>query len=1090
MPNLKLFESNRLEILADLLSDVLRRPLPCALEPEIIVVQSRGMDRWISTEIARRIGICANLRFPFPNAFVSDVFQKLFPGFREPSPFDPGIMTWKIMELLPACIAVPAFEAVRNYLDEPVRPIRLFQLCERIADLFDQYLLFRPEMILAWEQGEDGGWQAALWRELVKRKTGEHRATLRMALLEALDRMTGRMDILPARISVFGISALPQFHMDVLTAISRVSEVNLFLMNPCREYWGDIVSGWEMKRFMDREAPHDRSAEDLHLEKGNSLLASMGTLGRDFFDIVRQVDWEELQHFQDPGEKSLLACIQSDVLSLRERGRVQGTKKCITRDDTSVQIHVCHGPMREIEILRDALLDMFDKDPSLLPKDVLVMTPNIEAYAPYIQAVFDVPGDDPTRLPFSIADRGIRQESEMIEVFLSLLDLPGSRLTASEVVGLLEAQVVRERFGLSESDLEVVRRWISETGIRWGIDEETRRQLNLPAFPENTWKAGLERLLLGYALPAKEEAMFEGILAYDHVEGDAALVLGKLVHFCRVLFDLASTLDRSRTLKEWGGALAGLLNDFFSPDEKTENELLLLQGVLADMAEMEDVWGIGQDVDFEVVQWYLKRRLETQSLGFGFISGGITFCAMLPMRSIPFKVICLAGMDGNSYPRESHPLSFDLMAQRPRRGDRSRRDDDRYLFLEAILSARERLYISYVGQSIQDNSAIPPSVLVSELMDYIEQAFETPAENIFDHVVTKHRLQAFSPDYFQADGKLFSYSESNRRAAEYILKKQRHYPAPFISTGLPAPEEEWKKVNLLQLQSFFSNPSKFLLNKRLGIFLEERTAILEDRECFEMDRLDKYLLEKALVEKEFSGYSLKDFYPIAKALGKLPHGIVGACTYDNLCLGVERFVEKTKRYLSASPFVAWDMDVDISGFRVTGKVQSIYPQGFIQYRYARVRPQDRLNIWLYHLLLNIVQPDGFTGTSLLVGLDPRTKDPTWSAWEFGPVRESEHILSGLLGAYWAGLTRPLRFFPKTSWKYAEECAARGKSDEVALLSSLKVWLGDEFSPSGGEGDDPYYNLCFRGGDPLDVEFRQTAREVFGPLLAHQRDVVP
>ncbi|MCD6298135.1 MAG: exodeoxyribonuclease V subunit gamma, partial [Deltaproteobacteria bacterium] len=892
MPGLKLFTSNRLEILADKLAELLSQPLASPLDAEVIVVQSRGMERWVSMQLASRQGICANLRFPFPNSFVQDVFKRVLSDLPERSPFDPEIITWRIMKLLPSCIARPGFEDPGAYLKDDGDRLKRLQLSERIADTIDQYLLFRPQMIFDWEKGKENHWQAQIFRELIKECGKGHRAALGKELLKAIKGSPSRLNGLPERVAVFGISALPRFHIQIFSAISLFTEVNLFLMNPCREYWGDIVSEWEMKRKMFVKGGKDLTLEELHLEKGNSLLGSMGALGRDFFDLINETDVEEFACFEDHNEDNLLSFIKSDILNLRDAEQRSDNKKVVDEKDASVQVHSCHSPMREMEVLNDRLLDMFEKDPDLSPEDVLVMTPDIEEYTPYIRAVFDVPADDKRKIPFTIADRSVRRESEIIDTFLAILDLSGSRFVASQVMAVLESPAVRRRFDIEEAHLDLVQRWVLDTRIRWGIDGQSRADMGLPCFSENTWRAGLARLLLGYAMPGRDENMFCGILPYDYLEGSDAPVLGRFTEFIELLIRHVTSLGSPRTLSEWARTLRELLEDFFMPDETTEREMQVIRGILSDLAGIKEITAFDEKIDINVIKWHLGHCLEREGFGSGFISGGVTFCAMLPMRSIPFKVICLVGMNNDAYPRQSKPLSFDLMAQKPQKGDRSRRDDDRYLFLEVILSTRKTLYISHVGQGIRDNSLVPPSVLVSELLDYIDQGFEIPGKSILASIVTKHRLQPFSPEYFKKNEELFSYSRENLRIAQGMMEDRRE-PVPFISRVLSnlAPEE-WKTVDLGDLCTFFGNPAKFLLERRLRVYLGERASILKEREAFDINGIEKYLLEEHLMKLRLKGRNLKDLLPSTRAGGLLPHGTVGECTYEVISSGVEGFVEK------------------------------------------------------------------------------------------------------------------------------------------------------------------------------------------------------
>ncbi len=1077
-----------MEVLVRALAEALETPLTSPLKSEIIVVQSRGMERWLSMELARYHGIVANCTFPFPNAFVLDLFRQVVDEASERSPFDPDILTWRVMTRLSDLISEPGFENIRSYVCEEGALLKRFQLSDRLADLFDQYLLFRPEMIDLWEKGQGSHWQAVLWRELVRGHEGEHRA----ALAEAFQRRIGAMKTVPEdfpeRVSVFGISALPRFHVRILAGLSRFTDINLFLMNPCREYWGDILSGWEIGRARAGEKSACAAEEDLHLEKGNSLLASMGTLGRNFFQVIQDLECEEFSSFVDPGEKTLLACLQSDILNLIERGRDGEVKKALSRDDGSLQVHACHSPMREMEVLQDQLLDFFERYKNLTPGDILVMCPDIEAYTPYIQAVFDIPREDPRWMPFSVADRSMRHESGIIQAFMAILDLPGGRYGASRVLDILECPAVQLCFDISEQDLDLIRQWVEETGIRWGIDEKTREDLGLPAFRENTWAAGLERILLGYALPGKDEKMFGGLLPYDHIEGAQTRVLGAFLDFANRLFKGVTALGTPRSPAEWSRTLLTILDTFFSASEDSERDIQAVRDVINALGETaaSTSFEFREDVDLPLITWHLGRCFERQGFGFGFLTGGLTFCAMLPMRSIPFKVVVLVGINGDAYPRQSRTLGFDLMARCPRPGDRSRRDDDRYLFLEALLSAREVFYVSYVGQDIEDNTPIPPSVLVSEILDYLDEGFEREGHSPLEHVVTRHRLQAFNPEYFKKNRAFFSYSRENCEAARRLFSPSRK-DFPFISEGLSEPEETWKQVDLEDLARFYVNPAKYLLTRRLDIQLGERASILEEREAFEIRGLERYLLENRLAGKKLEGRDLLDLLPSVRASGTLPHGSVGDAVYEGMVRGIEIFANKLGPLRAGEALDPIELDVSVSGFRLTGRIEPLYRKKLLQYRYARLRPGDLLRLWIYHLGLNLAGDANDAKTSVIAGLDPgNRKEASWIAWGFEKVEKGEEVLSLLLDTYWKGLMHPLHFFPDTAWVLASEVVEKKKSTHEAFGKVKKAWQGGDYNR--GEGENAYYRLCFRDKDPIDSEFERLAMMIFRPLLERRKKV--
>ncbi|GBC62010.1 exodeoxyribonuclease V subunit gamma [Desulfonema ishimotonii] len=1082
MKRFHLFTGNRMEKLVGMLGDVLSAPPASPMTSEVVVVQSKGMERWLSMSLARRHGICANIRFPFPNAFVyDDIFRKLLPDLPEISPFDPGVMVWKIMKILPGVISEPGFPQLKNYLGDGRSDLKLYQLATRIADTFDQYLLFRPEMILDWEAGrQEDGWQSALWRELAKGNESRHRAALGRALLDALRSGPELVEALPDRICVFGISTLPEFHIRVLDALSDYREVSLFLMNPCADYWGDLLSGREKRRIIRRGDEKGLPEEDLYLGTGNSFLAAMGMMGRDFFDLINEYFTKEQADFESPGEATLLASIQSDILNRRERPSESVPRKTISPDDTSVVIHTCHSPMREAEVLRDHLLALFEADPTLRPGDVLVMTPDIEACAPYILAVFDRPGDDPRRIPFSIADRGIRMESRIIDTFLNILDLSGSRFGAAQVLAVLESPPVCRKFGLTGGDLETVRHWVRETRIRWGADGRSRARMGLPEIWENTWRAGLDRLLLGYAMTGENEILFRGVLPYDRVEGGEAAVLGQFAEFADRLFFRVGRLSRSRTPGKWAAEMTLILEEFFQPDEATEGEFQIVRDTLRKMGENARLAGFDGRPEIGVIRCHLAEQLRHDLFGFGFITGGVTFCAMLPMRSIPFRVICLMGISSDDYPRQTRSPGFDLMAGNYRPGDRSRRNDDRYLFLEAILSAREKLCISYVGQSIRDNSAIPPSVLVSDLTDYIVKGFALPEGDILkDHILTVHRLQAFSPAYFggpDGNGRLFSYSEENCRAARR-LAEPRKVRAPFFSGELPEPDAAWKSPDLRDLTAFFSHPARFLLTRRLEVWLEEEDGTIEERELFDVSGLDKYRLAGYLVEKRLGGRNLQALLPARQKAGELPHGTVGTCAYEQLCREADGFARRIAPHVADDPLAPADVTLDLNGFRISGRITGLYPRHRVCFRCAKVKPGDSLTAWIGHLALNCSATGDLPRHTLLAGTD--------GIWEFPPVENAGDVLETLLGIYWQGLKAPLPFFPLTSWAFAEQLIGKGKTPEEALGAARTQWAGGYYS---GEAEDPYLDRCFGHTDPLDQMFCTLAAEILEPLLACRKKV--
>ena len=1079
---LQLHTSNRLEILAAELTKLLARPLSAALKPEIVVVQSLGIARWLTQQLATRQSICANITFLFPQKFVAGLFDEALPHRAAGRFYARDVLTWRIMSLLPPLLRRPEFKQLRHYVEQTRAELRLFQLAGKIAHTFDQYLAFRPRLILDWERGAEEHWQAILWREVTSSAPGLHPPALAREFSASLssraahtaravppahpipnNRTHSHTPGLPERVSFFGISTLPAFYLQFLQEIAHHTDVHLFLMQPTPEWWSDIRSQREELRAR-KKAPAAAQL-DLQFERGNSLLASMGKLGREFLDLVSDLTpAREHDHAEEPKGDTTLAQIQRDIFQL------QNVKRTPASDDHSLQIHSCHSAMREMEVLHDQLLALFERDASLKPHDIVVMAPDISTYAPFIEAVFDTSSEE-QRIPFSISDRGARAENGVLDTFLRILESAGSRFTASSVMSILESLPLQRRFNLAEADLETIRTWIEKTGIRWGIDAAHRAELGLPEFNENSWRAGLDRLLLGYATPAHGEQLFDGILAFDEVEGSLAETLGDFVEFVEALFATAKQLKEPRTLSAWQQTLRDISARFFDPDDEREPEMRQLRWVVESLSEL-DFDGI---VPLDVLLAHLEQALATTESGSGFLAGRMTFCALKPMRSVPFRVVCLVGMNDTAYPRRNTVPSFDLIAQHPHRGDRNTRDDDRYLFLEALLSARDVFYISYVGQSIRDNSKIPPSVLVSELLDYTSCT------------ITEHPLQPFNPRYFTSDSNLFSFSAENCTASAAAAVDRAAAP-PFIARNIAEPEAEWQHLDTQQLIRFFGNPAKFLIEQRLGLRLPRLDALLEESEPLEIGSLAKYGLQQELLGRAIRSEPLEPLLPIVRAGGELPPGHAGESRLRQMCDSARSFAALVRQYVSVAPEDPQQVQVSIGPFELSARVDNLHDGQLVRYRLTTEKPKDVLRSWIEHLLLNCTRE-----TESVLITAGKDNQPEVKRFTSTGAAKARTLLEKLLELYWRGLQEPLPFFPRSSFVYAEQMLEpRGNLSPIERArrkwgDSPMPWEPDKGEPP--ESDDAYFDLAFRNvAEPLGDEFQQLSMSVFGPAFKAKKQV--
>lgn len=859
---------NQQEQLCAVLVDWIKRYPLKPLEQETVLVQSNGVAQWLQVALASEpdLGISTALNLSLPGRFLWQAYRAVL-GDELPvhTVFDKPALVWRIYQMLPQCTE-GVYEPLNSYLDEDFQSHKRYQLALRLADLFDQYQIYRPDWLLEWEQGKDRilkgsayhdlsesqQWQAQLWRDLCDGIQQEQRHLSRphihQQFLEKAQQLTAetRPAGLPRRIIIFGLSALPKQTVEVLQALSGCCQIFLTVHNPCQYYWADILDNQESLRQRQRQRS---STLEQHTQP---LLASWGKQGRDYTGVLNEADQSEQfihlfeQHkvdlFSEAAGESVLATLQNDILNLRSNEECLAEERQLSKQDNSCVFHICHSAQREVEVLHDQLLQAFAEDSSLKPRDILVMAPDINAYAPHIQAVFgQVPTSDSRYLPFIISDQSARQNNPLLDALAFLLALPDKRCTSSEVLDLLAVPALRRRFGIEEDQLTVLQQWIEESGIRWGLDAEHRASLDLPALEQNTWHFGVERLLLGYA--SDDAAAWQNIEPYTEVAGLDAVLAGRFIQLISRLKESRQVLSESYRLEAWRDHIHQLLERFFDLHSKQEQVLLLgIEKALNDTLQNSELAAFDEQLPVNIIAKHLLSAIDENHLSQRFFAGSINFASLLPMRAIPFKRICLLGMSDSNYPRQKVHNDFDLMRSDYRAGDRSRREDDRYLFLEALLSAREQFYISWVGRSAQDNSERPASVLVSQLRDHIAALWQDSAIRA---ITKEHPLQAFSTQYFSEPGQaqgFFTY------AKEWQNLHQLPEEQPQATQVLPITEFE-QALTIRQCYNFLKDPCAFFFNQRLQVYLEYYEEEEHEHEVFSLGALQRWSLQRELLTR-------------------------------------------------------------------------------------------------------------------------------------------------------------------------------------------------------------------------------------------------
>lgn len=1156
-----MIHSNRMEDLRKIAVQWIRNHPLKPLENELFIVQSNGMAQWLKLALAENsgCGISAALDIQLPARFLWQAYRAVLGEEAIPrqSPYDKVRLVWRLLRLLPDVLKIDGFAPLQQYLADDTDQRKRYQLACHIADLYDQYQVYRADWLEDWSNGANQlrnamgeptalppqqAWQAALWRQIERdvpeQQRGFSRSALHQRFLAAAQALSMRPAGLPRRVIVFGISSLPKQALEALHAVSRHSQVLLFVHNPCRHYWADIIEDRELLRIENarhkRKSPSlaNLSPELLH-QHVNPLLAAWAKQGRDYIGLLYGYDqpeayrqnFAEIDLFSDftveGRQADVLQQVQQAILELKPlpEAEADDEKQPVTPEDHSICFHLAHSRQREVEILQDQLLSFFDRNPDLKPQDIIVMTPDVDAYAPHIEAVFgNAPSHDPRYIPFTIADRPERTSVPMIQAIENLLQLPSSRMAAGDLMDLLEVPAFRGRFGLGEEDLPKLHQWIQGAGIRWGLSAEQRQDFDLPTgIEQNTWLFGLRRMLLGYAVGSN--APWQGIEPYDDIGGLEASLVGPLAIILERLEAYWRMLRQPAAAQDWRERILGLMQDFFLPTN-SHDELTLRR-----MEEVMEQWlsactdaNLEETLMLPVVREALMGEMKDASVSQRFLAGRVNFCTLMPMRAIPFKVVCLLGMNDGEYPRSSPPMDFDLMSGpgRYRPGDRSRREDDRYLCLEALLSAREKLYISYIGNSIQDNSERMPSVLVGQLRDYLAAGWrvEGPVENtdgtekqLLDQLTCRHPLQPFSKSYFQPQRwpRLFTYAHEWRNIFDPPDK-------PSGANRLAAPNFEGA-LQLNHLIRFLKNPIKNFFNQRMGIYFDDIDETTQNQEPFHLDGLAPFGAGMQLLAAGLEAAPEKSTEAVVHAAqqlqrtGELPHGGFGERAATELTQPVLRMLghhhDLSKIWGHETAVVEIRFPVQIPGCACDAledwldgirNALSITPAASEDPNHTRwefypldimdnkglVSPRSCLiNPWVKHLA---GCSQGLVLTSYLIAPDgcatlKPVDRPTAQKW-----------LRQIIGHWWHGQGEPLPVTAKTAMAYL--AAAQSGKREAAYDAARKAYEGDGYHRLGelGYGDGAYLKRCYPDfntlweADAQDGGFEALAEDLYAPLV--------
>nr|WP_024594363.1 exodeoxyribonuclease V subunit gamma [Pseudoalteromonas sp. TB13] len=1092
---LNIIQSNRMEALQAQFHQLLKiNPLQSPFDKEVVLVQSPGMSQWLKIGLSENLGVAAQVDFPLPSSFIWQLYQQLLPNVPKESAFNKPNLAWKLFAILPTCIDEPLYLPLKTYLEGDIDGQKTFALCEKIADVYDQYLMYRPHWIATWDSGKDelddvdvtiAPWQPDLWRRIVKlsQELGQsqfHRANMQGQLLAALETMDN--SILPQRISLFGISAIASSQLDVFEALSKKTEVILFFFNPSEHYWGDIIdektaakisAKYAKMPLVEAQQKKQTNPDEEYYFIGNPLLSSWGKLGRDYFEQLVQLDARWIDGFIDVFDDTLLGQVQSEIYQLAFKGEsLTDNKEWFINDegklpisaaDTSITLSDCHTPLREVERLHDYLLNLFNQNPALTPKDIIVMMPDVGTYSPYIEAVFG--GAQGSRfIPYALADLAIEQEKPVLSSFASLANLPFSRFGVSDILDLLQVTQIAAKFGLEAHEYEQIQYWLERVGVKWGINAAHKSSFDLPAIDLNTWQHGLNRLLLGIAM-RDEQCPFNGIYSADEVEGMALDTLNKLVHFIDVLQSFKEQLTGDDTLTNKAHILSELLNAIYESESDDSWDLLVLQNVLEELQKHHDNGDYSKAVSQRIVSYLIKQGIQEKGVGQRFLVGQVNFCTLMPMRAVPFKVVCMLGLNDADYPRNVQPIGFDLVPySKKQKGDRSRKLDDRYLFLEALLSARDNLYMSYIGRSCFDNQPRMPSTLVSELLEYIGRSFvlsDKSEKTLPACLINQQHLQPFNSHYYLADEQANTVL-SNHSYNPIWLPSESIKPQPVIALDVTVPEQ-------LDLDVFIRSvcsAQESFYQQTLGLRLPQFNEVAKDEEPFSLDALRRYFYLDEILKANINEQPLSTEQILQR--GELPQANVGSLIFEGMEHRVDALAGQVKEHIKGGKSEPIEVLLTIEGTKIEGWLNHVYLQKQVFYRSASIKVKDLIKGFIYHLAAQSMDQQVET---LLLGLDKQIT--------FAPINkaDADALLLDWFELYKALRAEPVPFFPVSGYEYVKS----GGDITKAMSKFSPQYIGR------GEGENPYIRLTVQSLNDCQEEFIKWSDKLLTPLFEHAKE---
>lgn len=1032
---LNIYKSNTLYRLAEILADKLAASVPDdPFLTRYIVVPNRDTSRWLKLYLAEKNGIVANVEFLLPAEWQFRQIRKLYKNLPSLLPSDPGPLTWAIFGLLLNDDKRRKFKSADRYIkNQPpeMKELAAMQLAEKIASVFDQYLVYRPELILKWQANaaisdSDERWQADMWNllenERVIREKGTgfpNRAELQAEANDAIE--IG--DITAGdTIFFFNTGLIPNPVIRMADRFSAQTEVAIFQLS--------------VTRNADEPGPAQ-----------NPLLDAFGDEAKGTGHLYGALNGESIPEFRDIfQQETLLQKIQKSILENEPVGSWDPNND----GNVAIEIHSCHTPLREVEVLHQFLLRAFEADPDLHPDDILVMMPNPDAYKPLIHAVFGSKSDGLPEIPYH-AGYDVSDSTGLVRLFLHLLDLADSRMEFSEVIDFFMEEPVREKFNVAESGAERIKRWMEENNVIWGLDRDHRIASNQPGDDLNTWQTAIRRGWRGILFGTQENPFEENDLNYLQAKGgDREMEWSSFSAFLGQLRVLNSEAESKKTVSDWCEIIEKLLNSFFSKKALSDSEANAIILAMQNTREFADISNIERKVPFSLIRRALRNLLSVNRASAAVFSRGVTFTSMVPVRSIPAKVIALIGLNESEFPRKENNIDFDLMAREPEVTDRNRKNEDRNLFLESILAAGRFHYCSYIGRSRKDDEPIPPSPIVSEWLNQLSAATGIKPDNL----IIQEPIHGFSTGNFRQK---LSFANTEYSVAKLLASGSSDYAGFFMNEAIK--DEDETVISLDNLLGYYKNPVGAFFKHR---FQPEVNTPDELRDEFALNNLEKHILFEKIFGWKLDGVSEEEILNLLYNTGSVPAGWQGKALLYEMMKNAGTAIEFLHSKNMIPEVHSIHVSIPLDSNDLKGSFTSFQKKGFLDLTPSSYGGSKVIKSWICHLAVTAQANQTQSESYLLCNL--KKGKPVFVT--FKPVQNARKIISALIDMYLSGIASPLKIFPETSYAYLK--GLKDGKGKVKAKAAFK-FEGSDFSPFS-ENRDFYLSLLMGVEPPFSLEY--------------------